>query len=69
VTTIIKGTFEPDGPLYEVINGRRYAIYNCAFCDGGYEQDEMGRGIAWTSHGFACCSEVCAKMYVPESDQ
>jgi hypothetical protein len=65
MTKIIKGVFEPDGPLYEVVNGVRYALYNCAFCDGGYLQDEKGRAIVWCAHGMCCCSEMCAKLYVP----
>jgi hypothetical protein len=65
MTKITKGVFEPDDPLYEVVNGRRYALYNCAFCDGGYEHDAKGRAVVWTVHGMCCCSEMCAKLYVP----
>jgi hypothetical protein len=59
----MKGRFDPEGPLWETVNGVRYALHNCAFCFGGFEEDENGYAICWVSHGFVCCSEVCAVLF------
>lgn len=59
MTEITKGVFELDGPMYEIDGS---PLYNCALCDRAFEVKD-GRGVAWVTHGFACCSELCAKMY------
>ena len=63
---IKQGTFEPDGPLWEECDGIRYPTYTCAFCGGGFPE-ENGKGVAWISHGMICCSETCATLYQGES--
>jgi hypothetical protein len=64
MTEIIKGVFELDGPMYDLEGS---PLYNCALCDGAFEVKD-GHGVAWVTHGLACCSELCAKMYHPDND-
>jgi hypothetical protein len=63
MTKITKGTFELDGPMTEFLDGKRRPLYHCANCDGAFEE-ENGKGVAWNSRGFACCSEICATLFL-----
>jgi hypothetical protein len=38
----MKGRFDPEGPLWETVNGQRYPLSNCAFCFGGFQEDKDG---------------------------
>jgi hypothetical protein len=38
----MKRTFEPDGPLWEHVNGMSYPTYICAFCHRGFRADRQG---------------------------
>jgi hypothetical protein len=37
----MNGTFEPDGPLREHVNGISYPTYTCAFCHSGFKADKQ----------------------------
>lgn len=57
-------TFDPEGPLWDTLNGLRFPTWSCAFCDGGFDE-RAGMGVAWLSkHNVRCCSEICARLYV-----
>jgi hypothetical protein len=61
-------TFDPEGPLWDISCGMRYPTYSCAFCDGGFDERE-GKGVAWLSKdNILCCSEMCARLYVPREE-
>jgi hypothetical protein len=58
-------SFDPEGPLWDTFNGVRYPTWSCPFCNGGFDE-RSGRGVAWVSkHDVLCCSEICARLYVP----
>jgi len=55
-------TFDPEGPLWETVNGVRYPTWTCAFCGGGFEV-AGGYAVGWISNdNMLCCSEVCARL-------
>ena len=61
-------TFDPEGPLWETFSGKRHPTYLCAFCDGGFDE-RGGQAVAWLSkHDMLCCSEICARLYVPRKE-
>ena len=60
----MKGSFEPDGPLLEHVNGMSYPTYTCAFCHRGFKADKQGCHLldcVW----HCCCSETCANSTNP----
>jgi hypothetical protein len=62
-------TFDPDGPLWDTFNGVRHPTWSCPFCNGGFDE-RSGMAVAWVSkHGMLCCSEICARLYVPREEQ
>ena len=61
-------TFDPEGPLWDTSNGVRHPTWSCPFCNGGFDE-RGGRGVAWVSkHDMLCCSEICARLYVPRKE-
>ena len=61
-------TFDPEGPLWDTFNGVCYPTWSCAFCDGGFAEQD-GTGVAWVSkHNILCCSEICARLYVSREE-
>ena len=49
-------SFDPEGPLWNTLNGVRYPTWSCPFCNGGFDE-RSGRGVAWVSkHDFAALS-------------
>ncbi|MGY3695042.1 hypothetical protein ACVIGA_005122 [Bradyrhizobium sp. USDA 3240] len=53
-------TFDPEGPLWDILNGERYPTWSCPFCNVEFDEQSSG-GVAWVSkHGMLCCSEICA---------
>ena len=62
-------SFDPEGPLWDTLNGVRFPTWSCPFCNGGFDE-RSGRGVAWVSkHDVLCCSEICARLYVPREEQ
>jgi hypothetical protein len=59
-------TFDPEEPLWDTFNGVRYPIWFGPFCDGGFDER-----AAWDwrgSRSMLCCSEICARLYVPREE-
>jgi hypothetical protein len=58
-------TFDPEELLWDILNGERYPTWSCPFCDVEFDE-RSSMGVAWVSkHGMLCCSEICARLYVP----
>ena len=47
-------TFDPEGPLWETVNGVRYPTWTCAFCGGGFEV-AGGHAVGWISNDNMLC--------------
>jgi len=61
-------TFDPEGPLWDTLNGVRHPTWSCPFCNGGFDE-RSGMAVAWVSrHDMLCCSEICARLYVPREE-
>ena len=61
-------TFDPEGPLWDTLNGVRHPTWSCPFCNGGFDE-RGGMAVAWVSkHDMLCCSEICARLYVPRDE-
>ena len=54
----MKSTFEPDGPLWEHVNGMSYPTYICAFCHRGFRAHDValyeGNWIAQNKAARSC---------------
>ncbi|MGX1360737.1 hypothetical protein AB7M46_005794 [Bradyrhizobium elkanii] len=58
-------TFDPEGPLWDILYGEPCPTWSCPFCHVEFDE-RSSRGVAWVSkHGMLCCSEICARLYVP----
>jgi hypothetical protein len=51
----MKGTFEPDGPLWEHVNGMSSPTYTCAFCHRRFRADTLhGLSAGLAGHPRSC---------------
>src|SRR5258708_27314257 len=55
----MKGTFEPDGPLREHVNGISYRPTPVLSATAASKQTSK-LAICWTAYSLCCCSETCA---------
>ncbi len=43
-----RGTFDPEGPLWDTLNGVRHPTWSCPLCNGGFDE-RGGMAVAWVS--------------------
>ena len=61
-------TFDPEGPLWDMLNGERCPTWTCPFCDVAFDE-RSSMGVAWVSkYGVLCCSEICARLCLPRQE-